>query len=118
KGLIGPNGAGKTTAFNAITGVYPPTSGNVLVTGQKVNGRPPHQINRLGVARTFQNIRLFKDLTAIDNVRVALLAKTKPIFSEERIRRARANGRRWQPQLFEEINNYWDWWRALLLTPG
>jgi branched-chain amino acid transport system ATP-binding protein len=70
-GLIGPNGAGKTTAFNAITGVYPPTSGDVLVAGERVNGRRPHQICIAGVARTFQNIRLFKELTAIDNVRVA-----------------------------------------------
>ncbi len=70
-GLIGPNGAGKTTAFNAITGVYPPTSGDVFVAGERVNGRRPHQICIAGVARTFQNIRLFKELTAIDNVRVA-----------------------------------------------
>jgi branched-chain amino acid transport system ATP-binding protein len=70
-GLIGPNGAGKTTAFNAITGVYAPTAGDVLVAGERVNGRRPHQICRCGVARTFQNIRLFKDLTALDNVRVA-----------------------------------------------
>jgi len=70
-GLIGPNGAGKTTAFNAISGVYPPTSGEVLVRGQRVNGRRPHQICEAGVARTFQNIRLFKELTALDNVRVA-----------------------------------------------
>jgi branched-chain amino acid transport system ATP-binding protein len=71
-GLIGPNGAGKTTAFNAITGVYPPTSGDVLVLGERVNGRRPHQICMKGIARTFQNIRLFKELTALDNVRVAL----------------------------------------------
>ena len=71
-GLIGPNGAGKTTAFNAITGVYPPTAGDVLVCGERVNGKKPHQICVLGVARTFQNIRLFRELTALDNVRVAL----------------------------------------------
>jgi branched-chain amino acid transport system ATP-binding protein len=70
-GLIGPNGAGKTTAFNAITGVYPPTSGDVLLAGERVNGRRPHQICIAGVARTFQNIRLFKELTALDNVKVA-----------------------------------------------
>jgi branched-chain amino acid transport system ATP-binding protein len=70
-GLIGPNGAGKTTAFNALAGVYPPTSGDVLVAGERVNGEKPHAICRRGVARTFQNIRLFKDLTALDNVRVA-----------------------------------------------
>ncbi len=71
-GLIGPNGAGKTTAFNAITGVYPPTSGDVLVAGERVNGKKPHVICTRGVARTFQNIRLFRELTALDNVRVAL----------------------------------------------
>jgi branched-chain amino acid transport system ATP-binding protein len=70
-GLIGPNGAGKTTAFNAITGVYPPSAGDVFVAGERVNGRRPHQICIAGVARTFQNIRLFKQLTALDNVKVA-----------------------------------------------
>ncbi len=74
-GLIGPNGAGKTTAFNAITGVYAPTSGDVLVAGERVNGEKPHQICVRGVARTFQNIRLFRELTALDNVRVALHAR-------------------------------------------
>ncbi len=70
-GLIGPNGAGKTTAFNAITGVYAPSAGDVLVAGERVNGLRPHVICQRGIARTFQNIRLFKDLTALDNVRVA-----------------------------------------------
>jgi len=70
-GLIGPNGAGKTTAFNALTGVYPPTSGDVILGGERVNGLRPHQICMRGIARTFQNIRLFKQLTAVDNVRVA-----------------------------------------------
>jgi branched-chain amino acid transport system ATP-binding protein len=70
-GMIGPNGAGKTTAFNAVTGVYPPTAGDVILNGERVNGRRPHQICILGIARTFQNIRLFKELTALDNVRVA-----------------------------------------------
>ncbi len=73
-GLIGPNGAGKTTAFNAVTGVYAPTAGDVLVAGERVNGRKPHEICVRGVARTFQNIRLFRELTALDNVRVALHA--------------------------------------------
>ncbi len=70
-GMIGPNGAGKTTAFNAITGVYPPSAGDVLISGERVNGRRPYQICMQGIARTFQNIRLFKQLTAIDNVRIA-----------------------------------------------
>jgi branched-chain amino acid transport system ATP-binding protein len=70
-GLIGPNGAGKTTAFNAMTGVYVPTAGDVLVDGKRVNGRRPSEICRRGVARTFQNARLFKELSALDNVRIA-----------------------------------------------
>jgi branched-chain amino acid transport system ATP-binding protein len=70
-GLIGPNGAGKTTAFNAVTGVYTPTLGDVVVDGHRVNGLRPSEICRRGVARTFQNTRLFKELTALDNVRIA-----------------------------------------------
>ena len=70
-GLIGPNGAGKTTAFNALTGVYPPSAGDVVLLGERVNGQRPHQICGKGIARTFQNIRLFKQLTALDNVKVA-----------------------------------------------
>jgi branched-chain amino acid transport system ATP-binding protein len=79
-GLIGPNGAGKTTAFNAITGVYTPSEGEVRVVGERVNGRRPHQICARGVARTFQNIRLFKELTALDNVRIACHAGAKSGF--------------------------------------
>jgi branched-chain amino acid transport system ATP-binding protein len=79
-GLIGPNGAGKTTAFNAITGVYVPTEGEVRVAGALVNGRRPHEICARGVARTFQNIRLFKELTALDNVRIACHAKAHTGF--------------------------------------
>jgi branched-chain amino acid transport system ATP-binding protein len=69
--LIGPNGAGKTTVFNLLTGVYPPTEGTILVAGRDVRGLAPHDIAHLGLARTFQNIRLFRELTAFDNVRVA-----------------------------------------------
>jgi branched-chain amino acid transport system ATP-binding protein len=79
-GLIGPNGAGKTTAFNAITGVYEPTEGEVRVAGEVVNGKRPHQICQLGVARTFQNIRLFRELTALDNVRIACHAAARSGF--------------------------------------
>jgi branched-chain amino acid transport system ATP-binding protein len=79
-GLIGPNGAGKTTAFNAITGVYRPTDGDVLVAGARVNGLKPHDICVKGVARTFQNIRLFKALTALDNVRIACHAGARSGF--------------------------------------
>src|SRR3989440_12196080 len=69
--LIGPNGAGKTTVFNLLTGVYPPTEGRILVAGRDTRGLAPHVIAHLGLARTFQNIRLFRELTAFDNVRVA-----------------------------------------------
>jgi branched-chain amino acid transport system ATP-binding protein len=70
-GLIGPNGAGKTTVFNMVTGLYVPTSGQILYQGQDLSGLPPHKITRLGIARTFQNIRLFQNLTVLDNVRIA-----------------------------------------------
>ncbi len=71
-GLIGPNGAGKTTVFNLITGVYQPTIGNIFFNGQSILRRKPHQLAFLGLARTFQNIRLFGSLTVFDNVRAAL----------------------------------------------
>jgi branched-chain amino acid transport system ATP-binding protein len=70
-GLIGPNGAGKTTVFNMITGVYVPTSGDILFLGERLNGKKPYQITSLGVGRTFQNIRLFSNLSVLDNVRTA-----------------------------------------------
>jgi branched-chain amino acid transport system ATP-binding protein len=71
-GLIGPNGAGKTTAFNLITGVYQPTSGAIAFNGQPTAGLKPFQLTRLGIARTFQNIRLFASLSVFDNVRTAV----------------------------------------------
>jgi branched-chain amino acid transport system ATP-binding protein len=70
--LIGPNGAGKTTFFNVLTGLYKPTSGTVMFDGKPVAGRAPHQIASLGLARTFQNIRLFGTMTASENVMVAM----------------------------------------------
>ena len=70
--LIGPNGAGKTTFFNMLTGVYKPTSGRVLFLGEDVTGKPPHAITSRGVGRTFQNIRLFSNMTAIENVLVGM----------------------------------------------
>ncbi len=69
-GLIGPNGAGKTTVFNLLTGVYRPDTGSILVQNRRVNGLSPHQITRAGLARTFQNIRLFAELSVLDNVRM------------------------------------------------
>ncbi len=66
--LIGPNGAGKTTVFNMVTGVYDPTEGDIIYQGQRINGLRPHKVTRLGIARTFQNIRLFHNMSALDNV--------------------------------------------------
>ena len=70
-GLIGPNGAGKTTAFNLMTGVYEPTSGKMEFDGKSLIGLKPYQVTQRGIARTFQNIRLFADLTVLDNVKIA-----------------------------------------------
>jgi branched-chain amino acid transport system ATP-binding protein len=82
-GLIGPNGAGKTTFFNLLTGVYVPTEGTVSLSGEKLNGLPPHRITRKGISRTFQNIRLFSELSVLDNVKVAYhsLAKHSMVSS-------------------------------------
>lgn len=71
-GLIGPNGAGKTTIFNLLTGVYKPDSGQILLDGKNITGHKNADINKAGIARTFQNIRLFKDLSVIDNVKIGL----------------------------------------------
>lgn len=71
-GLIGPNGAGKTTLFNLLTGVYEPSEGSVTLDGHLLNGKAPYKIASLGLSRTFQNIRLFKDLTVLENVLIAL----------------------------------------------
>ena len=74
-GVIGPNGAGKTTVFNLITGVYRASAGNIRFTGQELVGQTPHRITKLGIARTFQNIRLFRELSVLDNVRIAHYAQ-------------------------------------------
>jgi branched-chain amino acid transport system ATP-binding protein len=75
--LIGPNGAGKTTFFNMLTGVYKPTSGRVVFAGEDVTGKPPHAITERGVGRTFQNIRLFQNMTALENVLVGMHSRLK-----------------------------------------
>ncbi|MED3964310.1 ABC transporter ATP-binding protein [Niallia taxi] len=82
-GLIGPNGAGKTTTFNMLTGVYAPTEGEIVFDGKKLTGLKPFQVTRRGISRTFQNIRLFNELTVLDNVKVAYhsLAKHSMISS-------------------------------------
>ena len=71
-GLIGPNGAGKTTVFNLLTGVYKPDTGKVLLDGEDITGKKITDINQAGIARTFQNIRLFKQMSVLDNVKVGL----------------------------------------------
>ena len=94
-GVIGPNGSGKTTLFNVVTGIYRPDRGSVILEAQEIAGLPPHEIARRGIARTFQNIRLFRDLTVVDNVRVAFhphvrygaaaaLLRTEAFYEEER----------------------------------
>jgi branched-chain amino acid transport system ATP-binding protein len=96
-GLIGPNGAGKTTCFNVVTGVYKPTAGDVSFQGQPLAGLKRHQITRLGIARTFQNIRLFKSMTALENVMVGADARhstgvLSAVFRLPRHRREEAEG--------------------------
>ena len=91
-GLIGPNGAGKTTAFNVISGFYNPQEGDILFKGHSVKGFPPHRICRAGMARTFQNIRLFGSETALENVMVGCQVRRKsqwwmPVFSLPSARR-------------------------------
>lgn len=80
--LIGPNGAGKTTAFNMISGVYKPTVGNVYFNDKKINGLRPDQITSIGIARTFQNIRLFKELSVFDNVLIGNHLNVKSTLAE------------------------------------
>ena len=75
--LIGPNGAGKTTFFNMLTGVYKPTAGQIAFAGENVTGKPPHAITQRGMGRTFQNIRLFQNMTALENVLVGMHSRLK-----------------------------------------
>ena len=76
-GLIGPNGAGKTTVFNRLTNVYQPTRGSIMINGFSSAGKSTHQVNRMGIARTFQNIRLFSNMSVLDNVKVGMHNATK-----------------------------------------
>ena len=85
-GLIGPNGAGKTTIFNLLTSVYQPTRGSILVNGIDTKGMSTAKVNRLGVARTFQNIRLFTDMSALDNVKVGMHNHMKCSFISSLLR--------------------------------
>src|ERR1700674_433731 len=89
--LIGPNGAGKTTFFNMIAGLYTPTSGAITFAGENITGRKPHTITRLGIARTFQNIRLFATMSALDNVLVGMHARLKSNAVDAVLRTPRFN---------------------------
>ncbi|MGH9199237.1 MAG: ABC transporter ATP-binding protein, partial [Acidimicrobiia bacterium] len=89
-GLIGPNGAGKTTLFNVVTGVLDPTEGRIELEGRSLVGMRPHRITRLGIARTFQNIRLFAAMTALENVLVGLDAHHKTGILEAIVRTPRS----------------------------
>jgi branched-chain amino acid transport system ATP-binding protein len=89
--LIGPNGAGKTTFFNMLTGVYKPTAGRVTLLGEDVTGKPPHAITQRGVGRTFQNIRLFQDMTMLENVLVGMHSRLKANMFNSILRTPKVN---------------------------
>jgi branched-chain amino acid transport system ATP-binding protein len=104
--LIGPNGAGKTTFFNMLTGVYKPTAGTITFDGEDVTGRPPHAITERGIGRTFQNIRLFQNMTALENVMVGMHCRLKggiisSIIRTPRIRREEKEAREVGRELLE-----------------
>ena len=88
--VIGPNGAGKTTVFNVITGIYQPSSGDVRFVGQSISGQPPHAIARKGIARTFQSLRLFLNMSVLENVMAATYGSTKAMPWESVLRLPRA----------------------------
>ncbi len=104
--LIGPNGAGKTTFFNMLTGVYKPTAGQVFFAGEDMTGRPPHRFTQRGIGRTFQNIRLFQNMTALENVLVGMHVRLKgnlfeAIVRTPRVRREEAGARQRARELLE-----------------
>ena len=108
-GLIGPNGAGKTTVFNLLSGFLKPTQGTMAFSGQDLHGWPPHLRTRLGVARTFQNIRLFEDLSVLDNVLVGLHCRRQTgwwdgLLHSPRYRREERGQRRQALALLEEVD--------------
>jgi branched-chain amino acid transport system ATP-binding protein len=104
--LIGPNGAGKTTFFNMLTGVYKPTAGRVLFAGEDMTGKPPHAFTHRGIGRTFQNIRLFQNMTALENVMVGMHVRLKgnlfeAILRTPRVKREEAEARARARELLE-----------------
>jgi branched-chain amino acid transport system ATP-binding protein len=106
--LIGPNGAGKTTFFNMLTGVYKPTAGSVVFLGQDVTGKPPHAITSRGMGRTFQNIRLFQNMTALENVLVGMHSRMhanlfNSVLRTPFVRREEQAARKRGLELLEEV---------------
>jgi branched-chain amino acid transport system ATP-binding protein len=103
--IIGPNGAGKTTVFNLISGVLPPTGGSVHLQGRKLNGLKPHAISRLGMARTFQNVQLFGNMTVLENVMVGRHSRTKygMLSAAFRFPHARAEERKIRDRALAEL---------------
>ncbi|HVS84410.1 MAG TPA: ABC transporter ATP-binding protein [Gaiellaceae bacterium] len=104
--LIGPNGAGKTTFFNMLTGVYKPTAGRILFAGEDMTGKPPHAFTQRGIGRTFQNIRLFQNMTALENVLVGMHTRLKgnlfeAILRTPRIKREERDARERARELLE-----------------
>ena len=98
--IIGPNGAGKTTVFNVISGIYPPTSGSILYEGMELTGLKPHQVARIGIARTFQNLRLFNKMSVLDNAKVSQFCRTKSgplsiLFHLPRFKKEEAETEEW-----------------------
>jgi branched-chain amino acid transport system ATP-binding protein len=105
--LIGPNGAGKTTVFNVITGVYQPASGDVRFYGRSIAGQPPHRVARLGIARTFQSLRLFLNMSVIENVMAATYGSTRAMPWESILRLPRARREERQVRaLAEEVLSF------------
>ena len=107
--LLGPNGAGKTTLFNMISGIYTPTSGKVIFQGNDISKKRSFEVAALGIGRTFQNILLFDDLSACDNVMIGRHLKTKQplvesIFCTPRIRREEKNARQRSLELLDYVN--------------
>jgi branched-chain amino acid transport system ATP-binding protein len=104
--LIGPNGAGKTTFFNMLTGVYKPTAGRIELLGEDVTGKPPHAITERGIGRTFQNIRLFQDMTALENTLVGMHSRlsggiVRSVLRTPGLKREEADARRRARELLE-----------------
>jgi branched-chain amino acid transport system ATP-binding protein len=103
-GLIGPNGAGKTTAFNLITGVYEQSEGHVVFKGQEIGGLAPHLINQMGIARTFQNIRLFPNLTVLENVCIAYHSHAGYSMNDAILRNSKFEAK--EKELFEKAQDF------------